>query len=175
MGAGALSEPDFDAERMAERNAELRRQVDQMMEEVRRRTDDLKEAQARMSALTGEAESNDGVIRARVDMTGNLTELSLTSRAYERTPEQLALEITRVIRKAAAGVRTEVQREASQFTPDEDMIDLPDLVPGAPSLRDLFRIDPPEDEEEETHSRSRPSEPVADDDYYGNQQMFRRD
>ncbi|CAM4126127.1 YbaB/EbfC family nucleoid-associated protein [Kibdelosporangium persicum] len=171
-----MSEPDFEAERQAERNAELRRQVDQMMDEVRRRTEELKEAQARMSALTGEAQSDDGVVRARVDMTGQLTELTLTSRAFDRgTPEQLAAEITRVVRKAAAGVRTEVHREASQFTPDEDMIDLPDLVPGAPSFRDLFRIELPDDDEGETHSPSSPSEPVADDDYYGNQQMFRRD
>ncbi|MCE7005721.1 YbaB/EbfC family nucleoid-associated protein [Kibdelosporangium philippinense] len=168
-----MSEPDFDADRLAERNADLRRQVDKMMEEVRRKTEDLKEAQARMTALTGSSESADGVINARVDMTGNLTELTLTSRAYERTPEQLAAEITRVIRKAAAGVRTELHREASQFTPDEDLIDLPDLVPGAPSLRDLFRIEQPE--EDETDQPARPSEPVADDDYYDNQQMFRRD
>nr|WP_157527559.1 YbaB/EbfC family nucleoid-associated protein [Kibdelosporangium sp. MJ126-NF4]CEL15158.1 hypothetical protein [Kibdelosporangium sp. MJ126-NF4]CTQ93246.1 hypothetical protein [Kibdelosporangium sp. MJ126-NF4] len=137
-----MSEPDFDSERLAERNAELRRQVDHMMDEVRRRTEGLKEAQARMAALTGEARSDDGVVRATVDMTGQLTELTLSSRAFEHgTPEALAAEITRVIRRAAASVRTEVRREASRFTPDDDLIDLPDLVPGAPSLRDLFSVD----------------------------------
>ncbi|ONI73314.1 hypothetical protein ALI144C_46250 [Actinosynnema sp. ALI-1.44] len=135
-----MSEPDFDSERLAERNAELRRQVDHMTGEVRRRTEGLKQAQARMAALTGEARSDDGVVQAKVDMTGQLTELTLSSHAFERgTPADLAAEITRVIRAATTDVRTEVRREASRFTPDDDLIDLPDLVPGAPSLRDLFK------------------------------------
>jgi hypothetical protein len=65
-------------------------------------------------------------------------------------------------------VRTEVQREASQFTPDENMIDLPDLVPGAPSIRELFRVDPPAGDDES-------QEEVVDDDYYANQRMWSRD
>ncbi|ALG13900.1 hypothetical protein AOZ06_49805 [Kibdelosporangium phytohabitans] len=151
-----MSEPDFDAERLAERNAELRRQVDHMTDEVRRRTEGLKQAQARMAALTGAARSGDGVVQAKVDMTGQLTELTLGEEAFQRgTPQALAAEITRVIREATAGVRTEVRREVSRFTPDEDLVDLPDLVPGAPSLRDLFTAGPPDDDRD--------------------QQMFRRD
>lgn len=138
-----MSEPEFDAERLAERNAELRRQVDHMEDEVRRRTEDLRQAQARMAALTGEARSDDGLVRARVDMTGQLTELTLAPDAFGHgTPAELAAEITRVVRAAASDVRAEVRRETSRFTPgdDGDSADLPDLVAGAPSLRDLFRI-----------------------------------
>jgi DNA-binding protein YbaB len=164
-----LSEPDFDSERLAERNAELRHQVDGMLGELRRRTEELKEAQERMSQLTGEARSQDGVVTARVDMTGALTSLTLSPRAFDQgTPEQLAAQITKVVKQAAGSVRGEVQREASQFTDSQDMIDLPDLVPGAPSLRELFRVNPPADEEE-------PEEVVVDDDYYANQRMFGRD
>jgi DNA-binding protein YbaB len=166
-----MSEPDFEAARLAERNAELRHQVDGMLGELRRRTDELKEAQERMSQLTGEARSADGVVVARVDMTGALTELTLSSRAFDRgTPDQLAAEITRVVRQAAAGVRGEVHHEMSQFTESADMVDLPDLVPGAPSLRELFRVEPPDPQGPEE-----PEEPVVDDDYYANQRMWGRD
>jgi DNA-binding protein YbaB len=165
-----LSAPDDEYAQMQARNAALRGQVDDMMAELQRRTEELKEAQERMSQLTGEASSADGIVTARVDRTGLLTELSLSSRAFDQgTPERLAAEITRVIRKAAASVRTEVSREVQALTPDEDMVDLPDLVPGAPSLRELFKVDLPEQDEDE------PAHEVADDDYYANQKMWGRD
>ncbi|MEV4317627.1 YbaB/EbfC family nucleoid-associated protein [Actinocrispum sp. NPDC049592] len=165
-----MSAPDDEYAQLAARNAAMRSQVDDMMADLRRRTEELKEAQERMAQLTGEASSADGIVTAQVDRTGLLTSLTLSSRAFDRgTPEQLAAEITRVVRKAAASVRVEVTREVQALTPGEDMVDLPDLVPGAPSLRELFKVDLPEEDEEE------PEGDVADDDYYANQKMWNRD
>ncbi|GAA3841373.1 YbaB/EbfC family nucleoid-associated protein [Saccharothrix violaceirubra] len=130
-----------DTDALAARNARLRDTVDGLMRDLRERTDGLREAQEEIAGMAGEASSADGTVTARVDSTGLLDRLDLSSRAFERTtPEQLARVITQVVREAAGGVRERVSARMTPLTSDETMVDLPDLVPGAPSLRDMFRV-----------------------------------
>lgn len=148
----------LDDDQLAGRNAQLRDTLDGLMRELKQRTDGLKDAQAAISAMSGYASSPDGTVTAKVDSTGVLDELELTSRAFERTtPEQLARTITQVIRKAAGNVREQVQAEMAPLTSDANMVDLPDLVPGAPSLRDIFKV--------EQRDEPVPPPPPSDDDY----------
>ncbi|MCP2260253.1 YbaB/EbfC DNA-binding family protein [Streptoalloteichus tenebrarius] len=124
------------------RNAALREQIESGLRELRRRTEDIQAARERVAQLTGEATSPDGTVTARVDATGMLTQLELTDRAFERTtPGRLAGVITDVVRQAATEARFRMQEEFRPLT--EGALDLPDVVPGAPSLRDLYTVEPP--------------------------------
>ncbi|WP_159447667.1 YbaB/EbfC family nucleoid-associated protein [Streptoalloteichus hindustanus] len=125
------------------RNAALREQIESGLRELRHRTEGLRAARERVAELTGEATSPDGRVTARVDATGMLTGLELSERAFERTtPERLARIVTEVVRQAATEARHRAQEELSAFTGNAP--DLPDVVPGAPSLRDLYTVEPPE-------------------------------
>ncbi|MGO1054005.1 YbaB/EbfC family nucleoid-associated protein [Crossiella sp. CA198] len=168
---------DFDAENaeLESRNAQLRDRVDDMMRDLREKTDNLREAQARMAAVVGEASSPDGVVTATVGANGVLNKLTLSARAFERvTPESLARTITGVVREAAARAQEQIQEELAPLaTEDEPMIDLPDLLPGAPSLADLLRIPPVGEVTENTKPAHRRPESEEDEEGYGS--VFRKD
>ncbi|GAA2663787.1 MULTISPECIES: YbaB/EbfC family nucleoid-associated protein [Actinosynnema] len=137
--------PDWDDnDALAARNAQLRDTLDSVMREVRQRTEALKDVQAAVAALSGRASSPDGSVTAVVDSTGVLDRLELGPRAFERsTPEQLARTITAVVRQAAGSVRDQVSGAMAPLAEDgEPRIDLPDILPGAPSLRDMLRVEP---------------------------------
>ncbi len=161
------------------------------MRDLKQRTDGLRDAQAAIAAMSGVASSPDGNVVVTVDATGVLDKLELGPRAFERvTPEQLAQTITQVTRRAAMNVREQVNAEMAPLTSDEGMVDLPDIVPGAPSLRDFFKVEqrdepapppPPSDEdfgdsvlrrEAKPVQRAAPSEP-DEDDFGGNSIMGR--
>ncbi|MBP2476138.1 DNA-binding protein YbaB [Crossiella equi] len=168
---------DFDAENaeLEARNAQLRDRVDDMMRDLQEKTQGLRDAQAAMAAVVGRASSPDGVVTATVDPSGLLTGLELSPRAFERvTPESLARTITGVVREAAADARAQVEEHLAPLATDaEPMLDLPDLLPGAPSLHDLLRVQPVEDVTENTKPRHRQPESDDDEDGYGS--VFRKD
>lgn len=144
----------LDDDQLAARNAELRGTLDNLMRELKQRTDGLRDAQAAIAAMSGVASSPDGNVVVTVDSTGVLDKLELGPRAFERvTPEQLAQTITQVARKAALNVRDQVDAQMAPLTSEEGMVDLPDIVPGAPSLKDIFKVEqrdepaPPSDED----------------------------
>ena len=132
----------LDDDQLAARNAELRGTLDNLMQELKQRTDGLRDAQAAIAAMSGVASSPDGNVVVTVDSTGVLDKLELGSRAFERvTPEQLAQTITQVTRRAAMNVRDQVNAQMAPLTSEEGVIDLPDIVPGAPSLKDIFKVE----------------------------------
>ncbi|WP_440901201.1 YbaB/EbfC family nucleoid-associated protein, partial [Actinosynnema sp.] len=136
--------PDWDDnDALAARNAQLRDTLDSVMREVRQRTEALKDVQAAVAALSGRASSPDGAVTAVVDATGVLDRLELSPRAFERsTPEQLARTITQVVRQAAGSVREQVSGAVAPLAEDGGrLVDLPDVLPGAPSLRDVLRVE----------------------------------
>ncbi len=115
-----------------QRNTAMREQVEQMLSDLQRRTEGLREAQAAAAEVTGEATSSDGRVRANVDADGVLGVLWLAPSVFDRpTPETLARPITDVVRQATADARARVAETIAVFT--EGSVDLPDLVPGAPS------------------------------------------
>ncbi|MGZ3142122.1 YbaB/EbfC family nucleoid-associated protein [Lentzea chajnantorensis] len=161
------------------------------MRELKQRTDGLRDAQAAIAAMSGVASSPDGNVVVTVDATGVLDELELGPRAFDRvTPEQLAQTITQVARRAAMNVREQVNAEMAPLTSEEGMVDLPDVVPGAPSLKDFFKVEqreepaappPPSDEDFGSSVLRREARPVqragsaeSDDEDFGGDSIMGR-
>ncbi|MER7083981.1 Conserved DNA-binding protein YbaB [Saccharopolyspora kobensis] len=147
---------DFGAGRqdLAARNAALRDQIDNMLSDLRRRTAEIQEKQDAAARQTFEVASDDGMVTVRVDATGTVQELALSSKAFERTtPEKLARSITSVIREASGTAQRRLQ---SEFAPLADTSDVPD-VPGVPSLAGLLNrgplVQPPDPELERRQRR----------------------
>jgi DNA-binding protein YbaB len=181
----------LDDDQLAARNAELRGTLDNLMRELKQRTDGLRDAQAAIAAMSGVASSPDGNVVVTVDSTGVLDKLELGPRAFERvTPEQLAQTITQVARKAALNVRELVNAQMAPLTSEEGMVDLSDIVPGAPSLKDIFKVEqrdepapppPPSDEDfgsSVLRKEARPVQPAGsaahDDDDFGGDSIMGR-
>lgn len=181
----------LDDDQLAARNAELRGTLDNLMRDLKQRTDGLRDAQAAIAAMSGVASSPDGNVVVTVDSTGVLDRLELGPRAFERvTPEQLAQTITQVARRAAGNVREQVSAQTAPLTSEEGMVDLPDIVPGAPSLKDIFRVEqrdepapprPPSDEDfgssvlrKEARPVQRAASATHDDDDFGGDSIMGR-
>ncbi len=181
----------LDDDQLAARNAELRGTLDNLMRELKQRTDGLRDAQAAIAAMSGVASSPDGNVVVTVDSTGVLDKLELGPRAFERvTPEQLAQTITQVARKAALNVREQVNAQMAPLTSEEGMVDLSDIVPGAPSLKDIFKVEqrdepapppPPSDEDfgssvlrKEARPVQRAASAAHDDDDFGGDSIMGR-
>jgi DNA-binding protein YbaB len=180
----------LDDDQLAARSAELRGTLDNLMRELKNRTDGLRDAQAEIAAMSGVASSPDGNDVVTVDSTGVLDRLDLGPRAFDRvTPDQLAQTITQVTRRAAQDVRERVNAHMAPLTSEDGVLDLPDVVPGAPSLKDIFRVEqraepapppPPSDEDFNAPVLRKESRPVQraaatdeDEDFGGNSIMGR--
>ncbi|MEO6086461.1 MAG: YbaB/EbfC family nucleoid-associated protein [Umezawaea sp.] len=119
------------------RNAALRTQVDSMLANLERQTSALRDAQAEAVAKTGSATSPDGLVHVVVNAAGIATDVRFAPNAFERsTPDKLAQSVVQVIQRAALDVRAQADAAMAPF--QQDVPDLPDLFPGAPSLKDLL-------------------------------------
>lgn len=135
-----MPEDDLTRSEMQARNTEMRAQIDGLVEDFRKRTQEIQQRQAEAAEKTHEVTSEDGMVTVEVDANGTLQQLTLSPKAFERSsPERLARMITSVVREAS-GSAHEYLRE--QFEPlTRDAPDLADLVPGAPSVQDLLSAD----------------------------------
>ena len=104
--------------------------------------------------------------------------------------ESLAQTITQVARRAAGNVREQVSAQMAPLTSEEGMVDLPDIVPGAPSLKDIFKVEqrdepapppPPSDEDfgssvlrKEARPVQRAASAAHDDDDFGGEAIMGR-
>ncbi|WP_158851390.1 YbaB/EbfC family nucleoid-associated protein [Saccharothrix deserti] len=123
------------------RNAALRSQVDTMLVNLERQTAALKEAQA-AAPQTATATSPDGLVQAVVNAAGVVTDVKLAPSAFERsTPDKLSRAIVQTIQQATLDVRRQAEEALAPF--QNAMPDLPDLFPGAPSLKNLLPQPPP--------------------------------
>jgi DNA-binding protein YbaB len=124
------------------RNAALRSQVDTMLANLERQTAELKQAQAEALAKTGRATSQDGLVEVTVNAGGIVTDVKFAPAAFERsTPEKLARSVVQTIQQAALSAREQADAALAPF--QEGLPDLPDMFPGAPSLKDLIPQPPP--------------------------------
>jgi DNA-binding protein YbaB len=150
------------------RNAAMREQVDSLMSELHRKTAEMQDIQARAQAITATAVSKDGTVRASVDSAGTLTSLEFAPNTFDRTtPEKLAQLATETVLRAVAQSRTELN-EVLAPAQEGPSIDLSEILPGVPSLRDLIPKPPPVPRPQAPAARPRP-----DDDENGNSIMDR--
>ncbi|MFD4268265.1 YbaB/EbfC family nucleoid-associated protein [Rhodococcus sp. NPDC058481] len=129
-------------EELRARNEALRVQIDDMLDDLHRRSDLLSRAQSEVAALRVETRTPDGLARVSVDSAGAIVEVDIAPEAFARTtPSRLGEAIAAAARDAAATARLRVQELMAPVSrTDFDLPDLPDLIPGAPSLRDLVPV-----------------------------------
>lgn len=165
MSERGVGVADSEREARLAQNAALRAEVDDLLATFERQRRDFAEAQARVAAATVTAWSADRLIRVTANSAGVPTEVHVEADAFKRsTPETLGRSITEATRAAAALAGEEARRAfASVESVGVDIPDLPDLVPGAPSIKDLVRSLIPEPAEPET-----PMDDEAEDEFFRN-------
>ncbi|WP_433663013.1 YbaB/EbfC family nucleoid-associated protein [Nocardia sp. CA-128927] len=150
------------------RNDELRGQVDSLLETFEQQRRDLAEAQSTLASTTVTAWSSDNLIRVVSNAAGVPVEVHVEPEAFKRSsPEKLGRSITEAVQAAA---RQAVDATQQAIAPMEDVTaglpDLSDLVPGAPSIRDLVRTMFPEPPTPE--AAPLPPDDETEDEYYRN-------
>lgn len=124
------------------RNAALRDQVEDMLAGLRKQTGELKAAQAQAANATGEAKSPDGQVAVTVNASGVVTGVRFAQSAFVRnSPDHLGQVVVQTIQAAAANAR--MKSEAALAPVRQNLPDLPDLFPDAPSLAELNPAAPP--------------------------------
>ncbi|NMM86319.1 hypothetical protein B2J88_18460 [Rhodococcus sp. SRB_17] len=118
------------------RSEVLRGQIDSMMDDLRTRTARLAEAQEAIALSTAHARSADGSVEIVVNASGAVVGVKFSPDAFSRTtPRKLAAAVLATAGLAAADMRRQNAEILRPFIAAAQ-VDLPDLIPGAPSLRD---------------------------------------
>ncbi|WP_330257101.1 YbaB/EbfC family nucleoid-associated protein [Nocardia sp. NBC_00565] len=127
-------------------NYGMRNQVDHIMDALAEQRTQIAAVQEQLTTVRATATSSDGLVEVTVDSGGVLTEVKFGPKALQAKPEDLGRSVTEAGQAAA---RLAQQRNAEIIAPiaaaTDAMPDLPDLVPGAPSLRELARRDREQD------------------------------
>ena len=135
----------FDREGLRVREHGLQDQIDSMLATLDRQTQELHAAQQQVAQLRMSGASTDGLVQVVVNSVGGVVDVRLAPDAFRRsTPESLGRAMTEAARRAGEAAHTESMRlMGSIVAATETLPDLPDLVPGAPSLRDFLpRLEP---------------------------------
>ncbi len=144
---------------LQDRNAAMRQQVNSLLDGLKRQTAALKSAQEQTVEMTGRATSADGLVTVTVNAAGIVTDVRFAPSAFDRsTPDKLARSVVAATQQAAVGVKQRV--DAALAPVRSEVPDLPDLFPGALSLKDLLPSPPTQrpsrnqDDEEDFSTRS---------------------
>ncbi|MFD3428763.1 YbaB/EbfC family nucleoid-associated protein [Nocardia fluminea] len=131
---------DWSAPTRAENNA-LRAQIDSMLDTFNAEKSALLDAQAQAAALVS-VWSADGLVRVSGTIAG-VSEVHIAADAFKKaTPESLGSSVTEAVTELARQTSQVQQRALGSLT--GSMPDLSDLVPGAPSMKDLIaQLTPP--------------------------------
>ncbi|MBF6332788.1 YbaB/EbfC family nucleoid-associated protein [Nocardia transvalensis] len=120
-------------------NARLRSELDAIQTDFDREIGQLSEIHGKLAAMKVHATSPNKLARVTVNASGMVTEITIADDAYRRsTPQQLTEDLNAAIRggvEAAAQAREKVLEPVKSIA--DGMADLSEMVPGAPSLRDL--------------------------------------
>ena len=126
-------------EHMRARSAALAGQIDTMMDELYEKTETLARVQREIASTTAQAHSKDGRVTVEVDASGAVSKVQFAPDSFTRsTPQKLAQTVAAVAREAAIAMRAKIESLLAPVTAASGMMDLPELIPGAPSLRDLM-------------------------------------
>ena len=147
---------------MEARNAAMRQQVNSLLADLNRQSAALQKAQMQAAEVTSRATSADGLVTVTVNAVGIVTDMQFAPSAFDRsTPDKLARSVVAVTQQAASAAQRQVE-DALALVRGE-LLDLPAVVPGAPSLKDLLpnqsstnrrRERLPEDDDEDFSARS---------------------
>jgi DNA-binding protein YbaB len=119
-------------------NYGIRNQVEHMMETLAQQRAQVSDVYKKLAAVRATASSADGLVTVTVDGSGVLTDVQFAQGASRKTLEKLGQSVTEAGREAARLANEQNETITAPITTGADaMPDLPDLVPGAPSLRDL--------------------------------------
>ncbi len=115
----------------------MKNQVDELLEQFNRQTEQLHEAQAAAAQATATLTSPDGLVTVTVDAAGVLSQLRFAPNTFERSnPESLARTVQDLVRRGTLQVKQQVAELMRPLT--EDLPDLSDFIEGAPSLKGLL-------------------------------------
>lgn len=132
-----MASTEDDLTQMRARNAAMKNTVDEMLEQLDKQTQQLKDMQSEIANVFVTATSADGLVKAKVDASGTLVDLQISPHAFNRTtPEQLAKSVQRTVRNGTNQVKKRIAELTEPMS--KDMPDLPDFFAGAPSLTALM-------------------------------------
>lgn len=122
-------------------NDALRAQIDSMLDSFTAEKSALLDAQARATEPVS-VWSADNLVRVSGTVAG-VSEVHIAPEAFKRaTPESLGRSVTEAIASMAAEAARVQEQALAPLT--SGMPDLPDLIPGAPSMKDLIaQLTPP--------------------------------
>ncbi len=120
-------------------NSGMRNQVEHILDALAEQRTHLSEVREKLSAVRCTAESADKLVEVTVDAGGVLVDVRFSPTAVKSTPEQLGRSVTEAGRQAAQLARDQHAAIIAPLVAETEAIpDLPDLVPGAPSLREVW-------------------------------------
>ncbi|WP_328404717.1 YbaB/EbfC family nucleoid-associated protein [Nocardia sp. NBC_00403] len=112
-------------------------QVEHILDTLAKQRAQVSEVYEQLAAVRASACSADGLVTVTVDGAGVLTDVRFAQEAFRSTPEKLGKSVTEAGREAARLATEQNEAITAPIAAGADaMPDLPDLVPGAPSLRD---------------------------------------
>ncbi|MEV2218651.1 YbaB/EbfC family nucleoid-associated protein [Nocardia vinacea] len=132
----------WEREGLRSANFGIRNQVDHILDTLAEQRASLAEVQQRLETMRSTATSADGLVEVTVDNSGVLIDVQFTADALRSTAEQLGRSVTEAGREAARRAREQTEQLlAPVVSATEAMPDLPDLVLGAPSLREPRQVE----------------------------------
>lgn len=132
----------WEREGLRSANFGMRNQVEQILDALAEQRERRADVQRQLDAARSTATSADGLVEVTVDSTGVLIDVRFAADAQRSTPAQLGRSVTEAGREAARRVRERTEQILAPVVAAADaMPDLPDLVPGAPSLREPREVD----------------------------------
>lgn len=136
-----MTNPSDRRSELEARNATMRETMNSLLDGLSRQTEQLKQAQEQAVATVGKATSEDGLVTVQVNAVGVVTDLEVSSSAFQyTTPKKLSRAIVLTIQEAARDART--QADAAFAPIQAETPDLPDVFPGAPSVKDMIPQSP---------------------------------
>jgi DNA-binding protein YbaB len=146
------------------RNAAMRQQVNSLLAGLNRQFTALQEAQLQAAEVTGRATSADDLVTVTVNAVGIVTDVQFASSAFDRsTPDKLARSVVTVAQQAANAAQQQVEDALAPAR--GELPDLPDVVPGAPSLKDLLP--------NQSSTNRRPQQSLEDDEDFSTRSVLR--
>lgn len=132
----------WEREGLRSANFGMRNQVENILDALAEQRANRAEIQRKLDTARATATSADGLVEVTVDRSGVLVDVRFTAAAAHSTAAQLGRSVTEAGREAARRMREQTTHMLAPVAAAiHTMPDLPDLVLGAPSLREPSDIE----------------------------------